>query len=101
MEFDEDGWNPIRVVDAGVLERYLANPPGVPILPGQEQFKLRPILDHTGQPATHPVPLNGLGGKLDVQIGDAPNDLVYLEFQGYLIADFRKLLFQGRRRRGT
>ena len=101
VEFNEDGWSPIRVVDAGVMERVLVNPPGVIIPPGQDQFRLQPILDRTGQPITHPVPLNGMGGQLLVQIGGVPNDLVYLEFQGYLIADFRKLLFQGRRRRGT
>jgi hypothetical protein len=96
VEFNEDGWNPVRVINAGTLKKELANPPG-PIAPGQEKFRLRPIIDKvTGQPVTHPVPLDELGGELE-----AGKDPIYLEFQGYIIADFRKLLFQGRRRRGT
>lgn len=75
IQFREDGWNPIRVLDAGTVE--LSDPDGT----GQ---RLRAIVDETGAAVTSPVPLDGFGEKLA-----AGEDLVYLEFQGYYEADFK------------
>ncbi len=87
VEFNDEGWNPVKVLDCGTMY--------IDADIGREARKLRPIVDPvTGQPVTHPVPLNGFGQPLK-----AGEPFVYLKFQGYDEADFRNILNQKPTRR--
>ncbi len=92
IQFNIDGWNPVRVLDAGTFELKEKSPAdvggdGKPI----KNTKLVPILnDRDGTPVTTPVPRDGFGK----QQKDFTTPLVFLEFQGYYRGNFRSLLRQ-------
>lgn len=81
LQIREDGWNPVKVMDAGTVQRIDVPPFGL---------RLTPCLDAHGHPVTSPVPLDGFGAQLPLTAG--PEDIVYLKFQGYKRLDFFRLI---------
>jgi len=76
VEFQFQGWNPVRVLNAGTRYRLSNTKP------------LQPILDRQGNPVTSPVPLKA-DGSGPINAEDAPN---YLSFTAYESADFSALI---------
>lgn len=75
FEVNLEGWNPIKILDAGtVYFESMSKPP-------------QPILDKSGNPITSPVPLNGAGMPLM-----AGQDPVYREYSPYIPVDFSAIL---------
>ena len=75
LEYQVKPWHPLQVLDAGtVYRKSMALPP-------------QPILDATGNPIEHPIPLNGSGQPLL-----AGADLVYIDLQAYNLVDYSLLL---------
>lgn len=72
-----EGWNPVKVLDAGTMQRVDKGGAGVQLLP---------CTDAHGQAVTSPVPLDGFGAQLPADA--TPDDFVYLSFQGYKEASF-------------
>lgn len=74
--YNPEGWNPIKVLDAGTYE-----------LTDSTAFPFKPILDNSGAPVTSAVPLNG-SGKVT-----GPNaDGTYLSFNGYFRTSFTNII---------
>lgn len=75
LEYKPTGWNPIQLLDCGmVYQKSLSLPP-------------QPILDAQGNPVTSPVPLDGSGQPLA-----AGGALVYRSFSGYYERNFATIL---------
>lgn len=89
LEYKSDGWNPLRVLDAGTVQIATFTNDAM-----EEQVYYTPILDRkSGSPVTSPVPLDGEGHELERLEGDdLADNLVYLEFVGYRQRDFTYLI---------